>query len=94
MSTSEISDVANIVFIGGTWSAKEGKLMELQVSAMSDRQRKFRATYRQQIATWYNGWLHVAVIFISGFAVIYVCASNLRDVAWWMWGAVPAVFLT
>lgn len=68
--------------------------MELQKSAMSDRQRAFRATYRHQIATWYNGWLHVAVIFVSGFAVIYVCAANLRDVAWWMWGVVPVVFLT
>lgn len=67
--------------------------MELQKSAMSDRQRAFRATYRHQIATWYNGWLHVAVIFVSGLAVVYVCAANLRDVAWWEWGAIPVVFL-
>lgn len=68
--------------------------MELRNSSMSNRQRAFRATYRQQIATWYNGWLHVSVIFIAGFSIIYVCSANLSDVAWWQWGVIPAVFLT
>ena len=68
--------------------------MELQKSDMYDRQRAFRATYRHQIAGWYNGWLHVAVIFVAGFAIVYVCGATLRDVALWEWLVVPAVFLT
>ncbi len=38
--------------------------MEIATSPMTDRQRQYRATYRKRIAGWYNGWLHVFVIYV------------------------------
>ena len=45
--------------------------MELTSSPMTERQRNYRATYRHRIAGWYNGWLHVVVIYVIGFTALY-----------------------
>lgn len=67
--------------------------MELATTEMSDRQRAFRGEYRSRIAGWYNGWLHIAVIYTIGFAAFYIYVSNISNVAWWEWLTVPIVFL-
>jgi hypothetical protein len=67
--------------------------MELAISTMSERQRKYRATYRERVAGWYNGWLHVFIIYTIGFTALYIYGSNLHDVKWWEWLTVPAAFL-
>ena len=46
--------------------------MELTESPMSERQRKYRTTYRDRVAGWYNGWLHVLLIYTIGFTALYV----------------------
>jgi hypothetical protein len=63
--------------------------MELANSPMTDRQRKYRATYRERVAGWYNGWLHVFIIYIIGFTGLYIYGSNLNGVQWWEWLIVP-----
>ena len=45
--------------------------MELTSSPMTERQRNYRQVYRERIATWYNGWLHVAVIYTIGIAAMF-----------------------
>ena len=40
--------------------------MELAVTGMTDRQRRYRANYRERVAGWYNGWLHVFIIYAIG----------------------------
>jgi hypothetical protein len=60
---------------------------------MSDRQRDFRGEYRRRIAGWYNGWLHVAVIYTIGVAAFYIYVSNISNVVWWEWLTVPVVFM-
>jgi hypothetical protein len=67
--------------------------MDLANSRMSDRQRKYREQYRARIAGWYDGWVHVAVIYAIGLTAIYVYVTNIRDVAWWEWLTIPIVFL-
>jgi hypothetical protein len=67
--------------------------MELASERMSARQRQYRATYRDRVAGWYNGWLHVLIIYAIGFSVIYVCWANLRDVRPWEWAVIPITFL-
>ena len=37
---------------------------------MTERQRNYRANYRYRIAGWYNGWLHVFVIYVIGFTAL------------------------
>jgi len=66
--------------------------MELTASPMTDRQREYRKVYRERIATWYNGWLHVAIIYTIGFAALYVYTSHIHDLRWWEWITVPVVF--
>ena len=67
--------------------------MELVTSAMSDRQRAYRAEYRRRINGWYNGALHVAVIYAIGALAFYVYVAHIEAVAWWEWLTVPVVFL-
>ena len=67
--------------------------MEIPSDKMGSRQKAYRATYRDRVAGWYNGWLHVFIIYAIGFGVMYICAANLRDVLWWEWGIVPVTFL-
>lgn len=67
--------------------------MELAVTQMTGRQRNYRADYRHRVAGWYNGWLHVAVIYTIGFTALYVYLSNLSNVIWFEWATIPITFL-
>jgi len=67
--------------------------MELASTPMGERQRKYRATYRERVAGWYNGSLHVVLICVIGFTALYVYIANLRDLRWWEALTIPAVFL-
>lgn len=62
-------------------------------SPMTKRQRDFRAGYRSRIAGWYNGWLHVAIIYLIGLTAMYVYVVNLENVRPVEWLIIPAVFL-
>lgn len=67
--------------------------MELASSRMSERQRRYRINYRQRVAGWYNGFLHIAIIYVIGFTALYVYVSNLAHVTPLEWLTVPAAFL-
>src|SRR3954471_14394331 len=73
--------------------AREPEGMELATSQMGDRQRGFRREYRSRIAGWYNGWVHVAVIYAIGLVAEFIYATNLRAVSWWEWLTIPLVFV-
>ncbi|HSY55369.1 MAG TPA: fatty acid hydroxylase family protein, partial [Bradyrhizobium sp.] len=40
--------------------------MELAATPMTERQRKYRENYRERVAGWYNGWLHIVIIYTIG----------------------------
>ena len=44
---------------------------------MTERQRQYRANDRRRVAGWYNGRLHVIIIYIIGFTALQVYVSNL-----------------
>ena len=67
--------------------------MELASSAMNERQRTYRQVYRDRIAAWYNGYLHVAIIYAIGFCALFVYLAHLDDVQWWEWLTIPVVFV-
>ena len=67
--------------------------MELASTPMSDRQRRYRETYRERVAGWYNGWLHVFIIYVIGFTALYIYLANLRDLRAWELLIVPVTFL-
>ncbi len=49
---------------------------------MTERQRKFREQYRAAISRWYNGWVHIGVMYTAGVAGIWYCASHLQNAGW------------
>jgi hypothetical protein len=67
--------------------------VELTETRMSERQLNYRKVYRERIATWYNGWVHVAVIYTIGLAALYVYSAHISNPVWWEWLTVPVVFL-
>ena len=75
------------------FQVQEGITVELTQSPMNDRQRTYREVYRDRIAAWYNGYLHVAIIYTIGFCALFVYLSHLQNVQWWEWLAIPVVFL-
>jgi hypothetical protein len=60
---------------------------------VTDRQKNFRETYRARLVGWYNGYVHLLVIYAIGAGLFYIFANNIRDVQWWEWVTVPVVFL-
>lgn len=62
-------------------------------SKMSDRQRGYRQTYRERITGWYNGWLHVFVIYTIGFSALFIYIANMNAISALEWLIVPATFL-
>jgi hypothetical protein len=67
--------------------------MELAATPMAERQRKYRQNYRERVAGWYNGWLHVVLIYTIGFTALYVYTANIGNVLWWQYLSIPLVFL-
>lgn len=49
---------------------------------MTDRQRRFRAKYVSEISPWYNGLVHVAVMYAAGLSVIAWCLSRMDNPTW------------
>ena len=60
---------------------------------ISARQQAFRQQYRARIAGWYNGWLHVAVIYGIGAAAMALYVSQMDRIRWWEWLTIPVVGL-
>ena len=60
---------------------------------MKDRQLAFRAAYREKIVGWYNGPLHVAVIYAIGLTAMWIYSQHISQPLWWEWLVIPATFL-
>ncbi|MBI1397775.1 MAG: fatty acid hydroxylase family protein [Betaproteobacteria bacterium] len=58
---------------------------------MTERQREFRRQYQSQISPWYNGLVHIGVMYAVGIAVIAWSVSRMSD-ATWEWLLVIPVF--
>ena len=67
--------------------------MELKNSVMDDRQRNFRIKYREEIDGWYNGFLHIAIIYSIGFLSLYVYISHMKNIYWLEFLTIPLTFL-
>lgn len=60
---------------------------------MTERQRKFRAQYVARISRYYNGLVHVGVMYAAGIAAIWYCASQLQEPGWEWLIAIPVFLL-
>ena len=48
---------------------------------MAQKQLEFRQTYRARVAGWYNGHVHVLVIYTIGLMAIYLYTRHIDNVA-------------
>lgn len=60
---------------------------------MTERQKKFRESYVNQISPFYNGLLHIGVMYVAGITAIYYCASQLNNPTW-AWLTIIPVAIT
>jgi hypothetical protein len=68
--------------------------MELATSEMCNRQINYRAEYRSRVSGWYNGWVHVAMIYTLGSLGLYIYIANIdTPLHTWEWVTVPLTFL-
>ena len=57
---------------------------------LSEKQKAFRQDYRSRIAGWYNGFIHVAVIYVIGITAMWIYIQHLENIVWWEWLTIPA----
>jgi biotin transporter BioY len=61
----------------------------------TSRLEQFRADYRAQIESWYNGVVHVTIIYVIGIAALtYFIRQIESPIRWYQWAVVLFVFLT
>lgn len=56
---------------------------------MNEKQRKFREQYKDRIHPFYNGLLHISVIYMIGGYAIWYCISQLNAPTWEWLLAIP-----
>ena len=49
---------------------------------MTERQRIFREQYVAGISRWYNGLIHIGVMYAAGIGAIWWCLSRIQDARW------------
>ncbi len=60
---------------------------------ISDKQIAFRKKYRARIDGWYNGFAHVAIIYIIGSVSMWIYIQHIENVQWWEYLTIPVVGL-
>lgn len=60
---------------------------------IGERQTKFRQEYRSRIAGWYDGYVHVVVIYAMGAAAFYIYLQHINAPSWVEWLTVPVTVL-
>jgi Fatty acid hydroxylase len=55
-------------------------------------QRNFQEKYRGRI-TWYNGYLHILLVYAMGAGAFYIYVSHIHDVKPFEWLIIPASFM-
>jgi hypothetical protein len=60
---------------------------------ISQRQIDFRQEYRSRIIGWYDGYVHIVIIYAMGAAAFYIYVEHIQNVSWLEWLTVPLTFL-
>ena len=60
---------------------------------MGKEQVLFRNQYREKIDGWYNGYLHIAVVYAIGLTAMWVYIQHINAVAWYEWLTIPVTIV-
>jgi hypothetical protein len=58
---------------------------------MTERQRRFREQYVANISPWYNGLVHIGVMYVAAIAAIWWCVSQMQGATWEWLLIIPVV---
>ena len=67
--------------------------MELEDIKPDEKLIKFRKSYREQIDGWYNGLLHVAIIYSIGGLLLFHYINNINNIIAWELIIIPVTFI-
>ena len=67
--------------------------MELKDIKPDEKLIKFRKSYREQIDGWYNGSLHVAIIYSIGGLLMFHYINNINNIIAWELIIIPVTFI-
>src|SRR5262245_35731967 len=68
------------------WRSRESDMI-------TERQKAFRREYRSRIVGWYDGYVHILIIYAIGAAAFYIYVRHISNVTWLEWLTVPLTFL-
>jgi hypothetical protein len=60
---------------------------------VTERQKAFRQEYRSRIMGWYDGYLHIAIIYAMGAAAFTIYLQHIHAVSPLEWLTIPVTFL-
>ncbi len=60
---------------------------------VTERQKAFRQEYRSRIMGWYDGYLHIVIIYAMGAAAFTIYLQHIHDVKPLEWLTIPITFL-
>ena len=60
---------------------------------MTERQRKFREKYISEMSPWYNGLVHIGVMYAAGIGAIWWCVSRMQNATWEWLLVIPVAIL-
>ena len=60
---------------------------------ITERQKAFRQEYRSRIVGWYDGYVHILIIYAMGAAAFYVYVAHIHNVTWLEWLTLPLTFV-
>ena len=60
---------------------------------VTERQKAFRQEYRSRIMGWYDGYLHIVIIYAMGAAAFYIYLQHIQNVTPLEWLTIPITFL-
>ena len=60
---------------------------------MTERQRKFREKYISEMSPWYNGLVHLGVMYAAGIGAIWWCVSRMQNATWEWLLVIPVAIL-
>ena len=60
---------------------------------ITERQKRFRQEYRSRIVGWYDGYIHILIIYAMGAAAFYIYVAHIHNVTWREWLTLPLTFL-
>src|SRR5215203_3759096 len=60
---------------------------------IDQRQIAFRQEYRSRIVEWYNGYVHVLIIYATGAAAFYIYIQHINNPSWLDLLTIPISFL-